>query len=57
MSNNRCGLGCSNSRTFSQVIGYHLGTFRTAIARRRAMRELEAMPLEARKDIGWRSDF
>lgn len=55
MSGNTCGIGRTHSRTLHQVFADRLSSIRVAWARRRAIKELEAMPFDVRKDIGWRS--
>lgn len=57
MSHHCGGKSRSNTRTLVHLVGEQIGAMRTAFARRRAMRELESMPYEIRKDIGWRSDI
>lgn len=54
MSGNTCGAGRTHSRTLHQVFADRLSAIRVAWARRRAIKELEAMPFDIRKDIGWR---
>jgi hypothetical protein len=55
MSGNICGTGRSHSRTLPQVFADRIASIRVAWARRQAIKELEAMPFDVRKDIGWRS--
>jgi hypothetical protein len=56
MSENFCGSSRTHSHTRSLsgfVVG-RISALRAAWARRQTMRELEAMPFDVRKDIGWR---
>jgi hypothetical protein len=55
MSGKNCGCGRSHSRILPQFLADRLSSFKVAMARRRAIKELEAMPFDVRKDIGWRS--
>ncbi len=55
MSGNNCGTGRSHSRTLHQVFADRISSMKVAWARRRAVREMEEMPFDVRKDIGWRS--
>lgn len=55
MSGKTCGIGRTHSLKLHQVVADRLSSIRVAWARRRAIKELEAMPFDIRKDIGWRS--
>lgn len=54
MSENCSGVARTHSRTLSGFVAGRISAFRTAWIRRQTMRELEAMPYDVRKDIGWR---
>ncbi|NTF17664.1 hypothetical protein G6L37_04575 [Agrobacterium rubi] len=48
---------CHSSRTFTDAVGRRVEALRSAWTRRRSIREMEAMPFDVRKDIGWRTDI
>jgi hypothetical protein len=52
---NACGIDRTKSRPLTHLFADRISSFRIALARRRAIREMEAMPFDIRKDIGWRS--